>query len=123
MTSDFDAVFENRELLEHVMLFLPTNADLGRIVQEYQKFMTCRRDTPLFVAFQPSQFIDECWHAHILFTKDEHAFYKNVFGHYLHHKPRDGTEGFGFNDYANTLEASLKRFALKFHVCCCRSRM
>ena len=195
--SAVDEVFENRELLEHVMLFLPTNADLGRVapvnkifrdavkssklwverakrlptltpentgldmklllyqtekamkafvsdelypfdddyggyepderydhsregkdlIEEYLKFMTCRRDTPFSagLVFQPSPFVDQCWHAHILCTKEYHTFCKRVFGHYLHHTPGNGTSGFDLGNYRNTLVAFHKRFGLKLY--------
>jgi hypothetical protein len=194
--SAVDEVFENRELLEHVMLFLPTNADLGRVapvnkmfrdavkssklwderakrlptltpentgldmklllyqtekamkafvsdelypfddgyepyerydhsregkdlIEEYLKFMTCRRDTPFSagLVFQPSPFVDQCWHAHILCTKEYHTFCKRVFGHYLHHTPGNGTSGFDLGNYRNTLVAYHQRFGLKLYDC------
>ena len=190
--SAVDEVFGNRELLEHVMLFLPTNADLGRVapvnkifrdavkssklwderakrlptltpentgldmklllyqtgkamkaflsdypfddgygpivrydhsragkvlIEEYLRFMTCRRDTPFSagLVFQPSPFVDQCWHAHILCTKEYHTFCKRVFGHYLHHTPGNGTSGFDLGNYRNTLVAFHKRFGLKLY--------
>lgn len=194
--SAVDEVFENRELLEHVMLFLPTNADLGRVapvnkmfrdavkssklwderakrlptltpentgldmklllyqtekamkafvsdelypfddgyepyerydhsregkdlIEEYLNFMTCRRDTPFSagLVFQPSPFVDQCWHAHILCTKEYHTFCKRVFGHYLHHTPGNGTSGFDLGNYRNTLVAYHERFGLKLYDC------
>ena len=84
--------------------------DGAALVDEYLKFMTVRRDTPLSTVFQPSPYIDEVWHAHILCTKDYHTFCKRVFGHYLHHNPGDGTGGFGYDNYENTLNAYSKRF-------------
>jgi hypothetical protein len=192
--SAVDEVFGNRELLEHVMLFLPTNADLGRVapvnkmfrdavkssklwverakrlptltpentgldmklllyqtekamkaflsdypfndgygpivrydhsragkvlIEEYLRFMTCRRDTPFSagLVFQPSPFVDQCWHAHILCTKEYHTFCKRVFGHYLHHTPGNGTSGFDLGNYRNTLVAYHERFGLKLYDC------
>jgi hypothetical protein len=192
--SAVDEVFGNRELLEHVMLFLPTNADLGRVapvnkifrdavkssklwderakrlptltpentgldmklllyqtgkamkaflsdypfddgygpivrydhsragkvlIEEYLRFMTCRRDTPFSagLVFQPSPFVDQCWHAHILCTKEYHTFCKRVFGHYLHHTPGNGTSGFDLGNYRNTLVAYHERFGVKLYDC------
>lgn len=81
------------------------------LIDEFLKFMTVRRDTPLTTVFQPSPLIDEVWHSFILMTSDYRKFCKEVFGGFLDHVPGDGTGHFGINGtYENTITAYEKRF-------------
>jgi hypothetical protein len=55
--------------------------------------MTIRRDFPYsnhssLLLFQPSPFVDQVWHAHILNTHDYKAFCKQVFGHFMYRVKR-----------------------------------
>ena len=62
--------------------------------------------------FQPSPFVDQVWHAHILDTHDYKAFCEQVFGHFVHHIPGDVhlPNGGFLHDYDLTLWAYQKRF-------------
>lgn len=83
--------------------------------------MTIRRDAKCWnphaststLLFQPSPFVDQVWHAHILNTHDYKAFCKQVFGHFMHHIPGEAHEpngGFDVYDYELTIEAYEERF-------------
>lgn len=91
--------------------------DLEELTKEYLKFMTIRRDKRYSaksdLLLQPSPFVDQVWHAHILNTHDYKAFCKQVFGHFMHHIPGEAHEpngGFDVYDYELTIEAYEERF-------------
>lgn len=107
--------------------------DLEELTKEYLKFMTIRRDARYNwynhgpygqsdpnqytaksdLLFQPSPFVDQVWHAHILNTHDYKAFCEQVFGHFVHHIPGEvhlPNGGFAVYDYELTLEAYERRF-------------
>lgn len=61
-------------------------ADAEHCVQLYKNFLYLQKkyhDIPLV----PTREIDECWHNHILHTKQYFHDCEQIFGHYLHHTP------------------------------------
>ena len=80
------------ESLEHVIQRLIVREgfkeeDARALRVEYLRFMTLRFFTN--DRLSPSPWVDQFWHAHILFTKDYHRFCQEHFGFYVHHEPQD----------------------------------
>jgi len=59
---------------------------LHKLREEYCKFLRIKLSN-LDKAFAPPYWIDKLWHAHILSTKEYHAFCWRAGTHYLHHDP------------------------------------
>ena len=81
-----------------------SGAKLDRVVTEYLRFISlllrhAQGVAPLEVT--PSEDIDECWHNHMLFTREYIAFSRKYNdGEYIHHQPSynaDGSRPGGFN--------------------------
>lgn len=59
--------------------------------QLYKNFLLLQKKH-LPLSLVPSRIIDECWHNHILHTKNYMADCQAIFGHYLHHEPAIPTD-------------------------------
>lgn len=62
--------------------------------------------------FVPTKEIDECWHNHILFTKNYHHDCLHIFGFYLHHEPINPNENSKdlIHDYLRTKQIYQETF-------------
>lgn len=61
--------------------------DIDEVMDEYKKFMA------MAMAFgaEPvpvSEFLDDFWHTHIVFTQDYAAMCQTIAGRFVHHRPR-----------------------------------
>jgi hypothetical protein len=57
-------------------------------IEEYKKFLGMHaHDVKAFLTMRDGSYIDEVWHAHILFTRSYADFCGRVFGHFFHHDP------------------------------------
>lgn len=61
----------------------------ARVIKEYKRFMFLSAVSSEPVT--PSLEVDECWHLHILYTRDYQEFC-NILGKFIHHGPGTGTE-------------------------------
>jgi hypothetical protein len=58
------------------------------VVTEYKRFLGLHAVFPsAFLTMRDGSFIDEAWHAHILFTRAYAEFCARVFGNFFHHDP------------------------------------
>ncbi len=55
-------------------------------LQRYKNFLWLHKLHPK-VALVPTKDIDECWHNHILYTRNYARDCEQLFGHYFHHIP------------------------------------
>lgn len=58
------------------------------VVELYRRFLHLNKLFP-GEGLVPTRDIDECWHIHILNTKQYATDCDKIFGHYLHHAPAD----------------------------------
>lgn len=86
-----------------------SEAEALAALHEYREFLTLRIENPN-VELVPTPLADLAWHAHILDTEAYHRDCLQLFGHYLHHKPRfmddDDHENALMDEYA-ALTASI----------------
>ena len=88
-----------------------TQSDALRCVQLYKNFLWLNKLHP-GTALVPTREIDECWHNHILYTKNYLHDCLHLFGHYLHHdpkKPGDDDAALA-QDYLHTKALYLQEF-------------
>ncbi len=65
--------------------------DAQETARKYKNFLTLRVLYPKLKCV-PTPEIDEIWHDHILHTQNYVRDCKQIFGHYLHHNPSDGSK-------------------------------
>lgn len=82
---------------------------LDASVQEYRKWMALiamgNRSMGMI-----SPEVDEVWHAHILFTRDYHAFCIAIKGDYIHHEPSTSSKPIGAESGERFKQAYKKHF-------------
>ena len=90
-TADLDAVVNRLVMTEKW-----PHKEAILAIRQYRNYLFLRKKYPDY-NLPPSIDIDEAWHAHILHTRDYHAFCKQIFSNeddqYLHHDPHIVKEG------------------------------
>ena len=71
---------------EHYPLPRWTLADAKCATHVYKNFLYLQKKHFPFLLV-PTREVDECWHNHILYTKNYFHDCYSIFGHYLHHQP------------------------------------
>lgn len=69
-----------------------TEKDASIAIQLYKNFLKLQKKYWLKHSLVPTREIDECWHNHILYTKDYTQDCLAIYGNYLHHQPADESE-------------------------------
>lgn len=65
--------------------------DAEATVRKYKNFLILKIIYPQ-LSCVPTSEIDEIWHEHILHTKNYMRDCEQIFGHFLHHNPSDGSD-------------------------------
>lgn len=88
-----------------------TISDATQCVALYKNFLLLQKKH-LPESLVPTRQIDECWHNHILHTKNYVHDCLQIFGHYLHHEPASPNENPNklVQDYIKTKQYYLNEF-------------
>ena len=87
-----------------------TKTDALKCVRLYKNFLLLFKMHPK-ENLVPTREIDECWHNHILYTKQYHSDCAQIFGHYLH-QPALPTDDHSIlvNDFLSTQQLYFAMF-------------